>query len=167
MTWTSSRSCSHSTVSICLVQGRSAIPPLPNLSIAVRSEHLSELSIVAIFFSFYCFLLGLRWPCSEKNLTYSGIPRRKPTDFAYLLVTDRRRCGVASFSGRSVPFFGILRQMFECSFSMFLSCVVFVVVAKGECLGIATLALKRNILTSPRDVIGHSSCHLSDVQLYT
>lgn len=52
MTCTSSRSCSHSTVSICLVQGRSAIPPLPNLSIAVRSEPFSSPTIVAIFPSF-------------------------------------------------------------------------------------------------------------------
>lgn len=53
MTWTSNRSCSHSTVSICLVHGRIAIPPLPNLSIAVRSELVWEPTTVAIFTSFF------------------------------------------------------------------------------------------------------------------
>lgn len=122
MTWTSSRSCSHSTVSICLVQGRSAIPPLPNLSMAVRSEPFPGPTIVAIFFSsllsspFGFVAVMLR----KKILTYSGIPRRKPTDFAYLSVTDKRRCVVASFSGKSVPCFALLRQMCSCIFSMFL-----------------------------------------------
>lgn len=101
MTWTSSRSCSHSTVSSCLVQGSSATPPL-NLSTAARSDLSQTAGAIFLFpFSSYsdCHVQE-----NKKILTYFDIPRQKPTDFAYVSVTNMRLCRVASFSGEFAPF---------------------------------------------------------------
>lgn len=153
MTCTSSRSCSHSTVSICLVHGRSAIPPLSNLSIAVRSQFFPAPTIVAIF--------SLSWIVAVKKiLTYSGIPRRKPKDFAYLSVTDECRSAVASFSGKSAPFSVSFVKRFRVLSPCFSVACGIRCCTSGECLEIATLSpLKINMLTSRSAPSGRCSCH--------
>lgn len=136
MTWSRSRSCSHRTVSTCLVQGRSANPPLPNRSIAVRSEPSSEPTTEAI----------LPPPCArsvQRSLHVFWYSSSK-TDRFRVFVSDRSAPLRCRFIFRKVrAILDLLRQMRSCVSSMFLG-VYFVVVAERNDPLLPTPALKIN-----------------------
>lgn len=124
MTCTSSRSCSHRTVSICLVQGRSAIPPLPNLSIAVCSEASSAPTIGAIFPS---FLSSASWvhggnAAKEQNNPHVFWYSSSKTNRFRVFVGDRCASMCCRFIFRQVCAIlsDLRRHKRSCVFSMFL-----------------------------------------------
>ena len=145
MTWTRSRSCSQSTVSICLVQGRSAIPPQPNLSIAVLSEPFSEPTVVAILTSPCIMTVDVDIKSSRilvllvKNQEISRCCQWQVCVDMLSLHLPANMC----------HFFAFLRQILSGIFSMF--CVVFVVVVELNVYGLqhhSVLYIQRDVKRS-------------------